>query len=355
MANAENTQPIILKRMLDDMPEYYDKSVGTFIWDILSAVSYEFENEYNQVFSEFESNLITRATGTDLDELLEPFGFFRKGATKAAGTVIFTGKPGAEISYNDLVASNACTYSVTENGTIGDDGTARVKIECTVTGNIGNSAIDTVNIIPIGLCDIYSVNNDTAITGGSSVESDEDFRARFIDYYSNVSASGNKADYENWAKEVDGIGFAECIPVWNGGGTVKVIVADTNNKPVTPELLTSVYNHISEKDPVCAELTVANVSAIEVTLKIALTIDASFNVEKINQDIAGAADEYFSTLKLDGDTINYFVLVKYIMQVNGIMGCEDLAFVIGEQEYRKNYIMPPYSVAVVSEIEELGE
>lgn len=348
----EYTQADILTRLLNDLPESWDKSVGQFPHDIMTAVSYEFEKKYLNSKYEFERGLISKATGADLDILLNDFGFYRKGATRAAGKVTFTGKPGADINYGDLVASNSATYTVTESGIIGESGTAEFKIECTIAGNIGNSVIDTIHIIPIGLRDIYSVNNDELITGGSSVETDDEFRGRFTEYYSNPAASGNQAEYEKWAKEVDGVGYAKCIPIWNGGGTVKVVFSDKNNKPASDDLIQTVYNHIVELKPVCAQLTVATVNAVNVTLKITdLEVDASFSRDKVKQDIAEYADEYFSTLSLEGDTIAYFKVVRYVMQTSGLMSCGDISFIIDNEEYKSNYELSAYSVATLAELE----
>ena len=54
-----------------------------------------------------------------------------------------------------------------------------------------------------------------------------ELRKRFTEYVSHPITSGNKWQYISWAKSVDGVGDAKCLPLWNGAGTVKVIIVDS--------------------------------------------------------------------------------------------------------------------------------
>ena len=36
------------------------------------------------------------------------------------------------------------------------------------------------------------------------------------------ATSGSKYHYIQWAKEINGVGNAKCLPLWNGNGTVKL-------------------------------------------------------------------------------------------------------------------------------------
>ena len=44
-----DTQEVILKRMLDDISSDYDKSKGSFVYDILSGVAKELESKYKEI------------------------------------------------------------------------------------------------------------------------------------------------------------------------------------------------------------------------------------------------------------------------------------------------------------------
>jgi uncharacterized phage protein gp47/JayE len=79
---------------------------------------------------------------------------------------------------------------------------------------------------------IIKVTNPEPFGGGSDVESDDDYRARLIEFVQKDPGAGNIDDYISWAKEVAGVAGASCIPEWQeiygpleGPGTVKVIVS----------------------------------------------------------------------------------------------------------------------------------
>ena len=348
---ADYDQATILARMLEQLPQRYDISVGSVFRDLLATVAIELAAEYKDTVLEFEKCLIEKAINNDLDNLLNDFGFYRKSATKASGYVTFTGEPEAVIPFGTSVSTGLITYTTTRVGIIDNSRTVTVPIECSFAGESGNTAVDTVTIIPISIENIYSVTNEDAITGGSNVETDTELRARCTAYYSNSSTSGNAADYEAWAKEVDGVGFAKCIPVWNGGGTVKVIIADVDNR-ATNDLIDTVYNHISELDPVCAQLTVDTVAETDVIIKITdLQIDGSYSSTAVEKEIRTSCDDYFKST--NNGKIIYFGLVETIMSVSGIIDCTDISYKIDGVEYKSNYTLNDYTVAVLKDLEVL--
>ena len=55
-------------------------------------------------------------------------------------------------------------------------------------------------------------------------ETDADYLARILEYIRRPPAGGNQYDYIKWAKEVDGVAQAFCVPLGQGLGTVDVII-----------------------------------------------------------------------------------------------------------------------------------
>ena len=48
------------------------------------------------------------------------------------------------------------------------------------------------------------------------------------------------------AKEVERRGDAKCIPLWNGAGTVKVIIINADKQAADAALINAVKNHIED-------------------------------------------------------------------------------------------------------------
>ncbi|PKN05563.1 MAG: hypothetical protein CVU74_01150 [Deltaproteobacteria bacterium HGW-Deltaproteobacteria-9] len=55
-------------------------------------------------------------------------------------------------------------------------------------------------------------------------ETDADYLARILEYIRRPPAGGNQYDYIKWAKEIDGVAQAWCVPLGQGLGTVDVII-----------------------------------------------------------------------------------------------------------------------------------
>lgn len=55
-------------------------------------------------------------------------------------------------------------------------------------------------------------------------ETDSAYLSRLLDYIRRPPAGGNKYDYVKWAREIDGVAAAYCIPLSRGLGTVDVII-----------------------------------------------------------------------------------------------------------------------------------
>lgn len=125
---------------------------------------------------------------------------------------------------------------------------------------------------------------------GYDEESDEDLLLRYLLKVRTPATSGNRYHYIQWALEVEGVGNADCIPIWDGPGTVKVIVVDSNQHEASEELLAKVYEHIEELRPIGPTITV--VSARELTLNISVDVLGTADEDVFRQ----AVKEYLSEL-----------------------------------------------------------
>lgn len=180
-------------------------------------------------------------------------------ATEAikVGTSLTTG-------FTDVGISVYTDAPKTQNESAGGNVPVRA-VEPGVAGNVSaNSIVNVVNADP----NIYVVTNDEATSGGAEVESDEALRARILSEYTSQGA-GTAADYQRWALAHPGIGKAAVEPVWDGGGTVLVVVNDSENNAVqdygTVENGNLVLALQEELDPVRLDTGTGTVSSTTVT------------------------------------------------------------------------------------------
>ena len=104
---------------------------------------------------------------------------------------------------------------------------------------------------------ISSVTNAQATHDGFDEEDDASLYNRLIFKVRQPATSGNKNEYIQWATSVAGVGKAVVISLWNGNGTVKVLITDTNGNPASADLQKKVAAYIETVRPIGATVTVA--------------------------------------------------------------------------------------------------
>lgn len=118
------------------------------------------------------------------------------------------------------------------------------KYQDYITDQIFPDSADTVNLEHHAWVEGLSRNTD---------EADAELLVRLLEHIRRPPAGGNKHDYVKWAKEVDGVASAYCIPLAQGLGTVDVIILASGDEEIpTQTLLDAVYDYIDDVRPVTA-------------------------------------------------------------------------------------------------------
>ena len=138
---------------------------------------------------------------------------------------------------------------------------------------------------------------------------------------SRPNVSGNKYHYIEWAKEVSGVGDVRVIPLWNGAGTVKVVIVDADNHPADSELISKVKEHIEENRPIGAEVTVVSAMPITVNVSVKLTADDTADIQT---SIEIALKSYLSNDALKRSYISYAKIGSLILSVPDVEDYTDL-------------------------------
>ncbi len=313
-----------LNSMLSNIPDSYDKTEGSIFYDAITPVAKEIDKLHAKADAILNARLLDTATGEDLDAAVREWGVERKKAQYAEGTVTFSGTPNTVISAGALVASEAVQYYVKEDVVIGDDGTITASVVCAVPGAIGNVGASRITRIPITLAGVDSVKNDSAMTGGYDRETDEILRERTYIKIRTPSTSGNKYDYINWATEVEGVGGAKVTPLWNGPGTVKVVIVDSNGEIASEKTVADVAANIEKKRPVGANVTVMSASAKIVDVSAIIAFKNGYDAELVSDAIRKALIAHLQTFGLSGEVVSYAKIGAEILKVEGVEDYRDL-------------------------------
>ena len=291
------------------------KIEGTFAYDVLASNSIEFgkvevelEEAYRAVFAE-------TGWGEYLTMRAAEHGVLRKVATKARGTVTVTGSgrlPRGSLFQTEM----GVRYQTLKTSDVLRS--ARVEVEAVIPGAVGNVPKGTINKISMSIPGISTVTNEEEMRGGYDEETDDELRMRYLLYVRTPSTSGNKHHYYNWAMSVPGVGACVVVPLWQGAGTVKVLILDAQRKTAPSELIKQVYDYIEDVRPIGATVTVTSPTPkpVRITGSIVGRCDISAFIADLNA--------YLMDRELKMKSLSVAQVGDILMNQRGVTDYEDL-------------------------------
>jgi len=250
---TDQTFETILARLLSYVPDNYDKSQGSFVYDALAPVAAELTQATIWAQEVLRRGFAQTTFGTYLDLRAEEHGLSRIPASKATGYVTFFGDSGTVIPEGTIVSTPsselapAVFFRTTTQAVISDAGEVSVPIEALDEGIEGNVAAGAITVLSTPIQGVARIENQQATSGGADTEDDASLLARYLEWVRNPSAGGNKADYIKWALEVAGVGSVSVVPLKYGNGTVSVAIVDKDMQPASEELVQRVQEHIAPR------------------------------------------------------------------------------------------------------------
>jgi len=250
---TDQTFETILARLLSYVPDNYDKSQGSFVYDALAPVAAELTQATIWAQEVLRRGFAQTTFGTYLDLRAEEHGLSRIPASKATGYVTFFGDSGTVIPEGTIVSTPsselapAVFFRTTTQAVISDAGEVSVPIEALDEGIEGNVAAGAITVLSTPIQGVARIENEQATSGGADTEDDASLLARYLEWVRNPSAGGNKADYVKWALEVAGVGSVSVVPLKYGNGTVSVAIVDKDMQPASEELVQRVQEHIAPR------------------------------------------------------------------------------------------------------------
>lgn len=324
----------IHERMMNNLPADIDRMPGGFPWDFTRPTALE-KSELIQFHMVRTLMLMFPMWAWDdwLDYHAMACGLARRAAAHAVCKVRITGTEGTVIAAGTKFATAATSdspslyYSTMEDCTI-TDGAAEVYVQADEGGTKYNVPKGTIVIQPSGLREITSVTNIEDATGGTEPESDEELRERIQQVNTAVSSSyiGNDSDYIRWAKEVEGIGDCVVIPTWNGPGTVKLVLTDSNGKPANEKLIQAVYGHIVSPDDrsqrllptACADLTIVAATSRIVSYTCTGLVYENTDIEQIKNAFLENLQAVYTEAQDDG-VLRYNQVRPILTDIPGVV------------------------------------
>lgn len=265
---------------------------GSYANTLVSVAAYQLFKLYQQFPSLLSMVFPDETSGGYIDKNAAQVGMTRTPGTKATVAVTFAGTDGTYIAAGTALYApeSGLQFLTTEDATI-SGGSATAAAEAAEVGVDYNLPADSITSLYVNIAGVLSVTNTAAATGGTDVESDADFFARYHLRRTLPITSGNKNHYITWATEVDGVAYANCEPLWNGNGTVRVIIAGADRGPVDETIRQACYDHIEEERPIGATVTVVSVAMREIPLTAKVTLLDGYTTENVKNQLTAAVTE----------------------------------------------------------------
>lgn len=336
-SNPEDIQ----ERMMNSLPADIDDMPGGFPYDFTMPTALE-KSELIQFHLVRTLMLMFPmwSWGEWLDLHGKQKGVVRKEANPSSGYVTIEGIPETRIAAGFVVCtpatdvSSSIEYRLDEEVTIPEEGKVTVSVTALYGGIGSNTKAGTVTLMSKPIEGITKLCNENDITGGTNEEEDKALLERIMEKYESEGASfiGNDADYKRWSKEVTGIGDCIVVPTWNGPGTVKLVLVDSNGRPANDKLVQAVYDHIispNDREKRLMPTGSADLTVVAADTKLIsysctkLSYDSSTNMEQIIEDFKTAVMKYYTEAKA-GNIVRYNKIHAILTNLPGVLDFEDL-------------------------------
>lgn len=290
----------IMERLLSNVPDNIDKREGSIIWDALAPVALELSNFYihldmviNECFADTASYyyLIKRAAER---------GMYPKEASKAILKIEVLPvdcklEVGTRFNLDDL------NYIV-----VSEIATGSYRVECEEEGRIGNQQFG--RLLPIEYVEgLESAILTEVLIPGEEEEEEEAFRERYFASFQKKAFGGNKAEYMEQVKKIDGVGGVKVYPAWNGGGTVKIVILSSEYKEPSEELIEVVQTTLDPVEnggegvgiaPIGHVVTVEGVSTCSISIQADVTYQNGKTFEDLKESMEQVVEQYLNGLAM---------------------------------------------------------
>ena len=324
--NEIPTYEEILQRCLDRVPNSFDKRQGSVIYDAIAPCCVELAQLYIQLAGIYDQVFIDTAVGSALDALVRQNGVTRKEATYA----VRLGEFNMVMPIGTRFSDGENSYIVISNV----EGTTNSYLQCEQAGTVGNSYYGSLTPITY-ITGLTSAELTDIIDLGDDTESDDSLRERYMEAVTAPQFGGNVSDYQNKVKSLLGVGGCKVIPIWNGGGTVKLIITNAQGGVPTSSLVNEVQEAVDPKQdqsgigiaPIGHIVTVEGAAALNIAISATFTLETGVGVTDIQESVNKAIDDYFTSLSKTWDKEDSIIvrLSQVETRLLGVSGVLDIA------------------------------
>lgn len=317
------TPEIILERILSRMETELQTREGSYAYDQAAPISFEIWRVLMTLDELIEAFYVNENSGPYLDAHARLFAMSRREGARAAVKMNFEGQDGTVVPSGSLFyAAGALEFRLTADVTI-KDGAGTGYLLAAEVGTRYNVPAGSIDQIGRSVPGLEKFENEDA-QGGADPESDGDLYARLDEKRKRPPTSGNEAHYKEWALSVNGVGAVRVTPLWKGPGTVLVLIAGFDRRPVDDAIVADCAEYIQTQRPVGADVTVASAVAVEVDVAARVVLTSTASLPAVEAAFTALLDEYLADTAFEEFTVYATRVGALLMSVDGVLDYEGL-------------------------------
>lgn len=316
---AEGITPESIKaEIYAAIPNGIDTQEGSYIDNLTGPIALELWKAYQSLNS--VASIVYLDENSPEDWIIKRCGYYgieRKPGTAATAVLTISGTDGTQIPAGKLwLDGNGLEYRQMENVVI-SGGTAQVPVESVEAGAKYNRPAGAVFRQMESQYGIVSATS-TEASGGADPENMQSLIKRFYARLQRPATSGNTYSYEQWALEIDGVGAVKVLPLWAGAGTVKVVIAGADKKPVDQSTIVRCAEHIEAERPIGATVTVESAEEVEIDVAATISATGEESVEAVSERFSAALTEYLASLAFEANEVSYHWIGYLLLSTKGV-------------------------------------
>lgn len=299
----------ILARMLARVPDSLDKRQGSIIYDALAPAAVEFTEAYIEREANRALAYASTSTGVWLDMRVFEHGVLRMQATPAVRYGIFWADDARTTYFDDIVEGSRIAvpnsdlvYVVTYREHAGVYG-----MTCETLGEIGNEPPVGTELLPkmyIPGCAIVELGD--SVTPGEDEESDTALYERFVKYITRPPFGGNRADYEEYFRKIDGISLVKLFRSDPEKGHVTAYILGADWAPPIAALVedaqTQIDPFVNQGEglglaPMAHIVHVHGAQGLPINVSTELVLVRGVELGQVEQDVIDASAAYLLHLR----------------------------------------------------------
>lgn len=342
----------ILERMLDRVSDDVDKREGSVIYDALAPAAVELQIMYIELDVILHETFADTASRENLIRRAAERGIAPKGAVKAILKGEFSPDT-LEIPIGNRFSCDTLNYTVKEKISSGV-----YSLECETEGIAGNSVFG--RLIPVEyVAGLERAALTELLMAGEEEEGTESIREKYFASFQTQAFGGNRQDYIKKTMEIPGVGAVKVTPAWNGGGTVKLTILDSDYGVANNYLLEQVQQAMDPSGdgggeglaPIGHVVTVDTPVEYPINVSAGIVYDTGYSFQALRIQIISTVESYLKEIRkewmhTDSMVVRRAQIESRIMGISGIVDISNTTL-NGKQE---NIILDKTHIPVAGEV-----